>query len=95
MTTYRLSTYPQASADYLRLYREADLTIKHASQTRPSSRLYQRAIASIKTEHVEVDVLLETSDGAVAPDILKTAEEVMSSWVPDIFKLRLCWAGNF
>ena len=81
MTTYQLSTYPQTSADYLRLYREAHLTIEHSKKDDLSSRAYQRAYASIKTEHVDFDVHLEAPDGAVAPDILTLAEEVLSRLV--------------
>lgn len=78
ITTYQLSTYPQTSADYLRLYHEAGLTVAHSEQDDRSSRAYQRAYASINTEDVEFDVYLDASGGALEPELLNLAEEVLS-----------------
>lgn len=78
ITTYLLSTYPQTSADYLRLYREAGLTIEHSEQNDRSSRAYQRAYAVINTEDVEFDVYLDASSGVVEPELLNLAVAVLS-----------------
>lgn len=78
ITTYQLSTYPQTSADDLRLYREAGLTIEHSEQNDRSSRAYQRAYAVINTEDVEFDVYLDASGGALEPELLNLAEAVLS-----------------
>ncbi|UQN08417.1 hypothetical protein [Deinococcus sp. QL22] len=52
--------------------------MKRSAQAHPSSVAYQEALASIKTEHVDFDIYLDAPGGAVAPDILQTAEDVLS-----------------
>ncbi|WP_119672176.1 hypothetical protein [Deinococcus sp. RM] len=78
MTAEQLSNHPQTSADYLRLYREAGLTVQHSAHDDRSSQAYGRAYASIKTAHAEFDVYLEAPGGTVAPELLHTAEAVLS-----------------
>ena len=77
-TPFQLSNYPQTSADYLRLYREAGLGMERGEQAQPNSVAYQKALASIKTEYTDFDVYLAATDGVVAPEILQTAEDVMA-----------------
>ena len=52
--------------------------MEHSEQDDRSSRAYQRAFVSINTEDVEIDVYLDASGGAVEPELLRTAEEVLS-----------------
>ncbi|UBV45108.1 hypothetical protein LAJ19_18495 (plasmid) [Deinococcus taeanensis] len=60
------------------MFREAGLSVQHCSHADHGSRASQKALASIKTEHVDFDVYLNATGGAVAPDIVQTAEAVLS-----------------
>ena len=60
------------------MYREAGLSIQHPSYSDRSSVAHQKAYANIQTEHVNFNVFLQATDGVVAPEILQTAEDVLS-----------------